>query len=232
MQNRQGTVLETLRRAQRFLDDHTALLEAVNTSTARQKLDAVVSQLATHATEQGGGARESKGETAKQRRLRLTLRADHMRPIAAIAEENLPKSPELKALGMPKARLRGAALSADARAMADAAIPFAATFIEHGLPSSFIEDLRDAAQALDRSIDLRNRSRDRRAGATQGLVAAEKHGRRMLVLINSLVQPRLRANDRLLGEWNALRRLRRRAASTPPSDGTVPIDVGAPPVAA
>ena len=81
MQNRQGTVLETLRRAQRFLDDHTALLEAVNTSTARQKLDAVVSQLATHATEQGGGARESKGETAKQRRLRLTLRADHMRPI-------------------------------------------------------------------------------------------------------------------------------------------------------
>src|SRR5437870_11664073 len=107
MRSKQGSVLETLRRTQGFLDAHAPLLDEVNKSSSRRKLDDVAAQLAAHAVNQDGGSRGSKGETAKQRTLRLALRFNHMRPIAAVAKERLRDVPEFEALQMPPSNVVG-----------------------------------------------------------------------------------------------------------------------------
>src|SRR5437867_2726323 len=73
MQGRQEAVLESLRRIQRFLEDNGAMLDAVNQSGARKRLDQTVTQIGSHAVAQVAGRRAAEGETAKQRTLRLAL---------------------------------------------------------------------------------------------------------------------------------------------------------------
>jgi hypothetical protein len=212
MRIRQGAVLETLRRVQRFLDDNAAILDSVNKSGARKNLNAVAAQIGAHAVDQDGGVRGSKGETARKKRLSMQLRFDHMRPIAEVAKQNLRDAPEFKSLGLPRYTLRNARLTAAARAMADAATPHVSVFIDHGLQATFIDDLRAAADGLDGAIDTANRSRGKRQGATKALTAMESQGRSMIKLLDSLVRPKLGSNDQLLGEWDAAKRVNRRLA--------------------
>ena len=49
MQGRQEVVLGTLRQIQRFLEDNGALLDVVNQSGARKRLDQTVTQIGSHA---------------------------------------------------------------------------------------------------------------------------------------------------------------------------------------
>src|SRR5947207_7943150 len=71
MRSKQGSVLETLRRSQNFLDAHVPLLDSINKLNSRRILDDVVEKLATYAVVQDGSTRSGKGETKKQRTLRL-----------------------------------------------------------------------------------------------------------------------------------------------------------------
>src|SRR6266550_1598364 len=134
MRSKQGSVLDTLQRSQEFLDAQVPLLDDVNTSSARRNLDEVAAQLAAHAVNQDGGSRGSKGETAKQRTLRLALRFNHMRPIAVVAKERLRDVPEFEALQMPRSNVVGQKLVAAAGGMADAAERHAEALIDGGVP--------------------------------------------------------------------------------------------------
>src|SRR5881392_4025123 len=78
MQARQSWVLDALRRTQDFLIANSELLATVNESSARQILDEIVEQLATHAVSQNGSARGGIGETARQRSVCADLRFSHM----------------------------------------------------------------------------------------------------------------------------------------------------------
>jgi hypothetical protein len=82
-------VLDALQRAQGFLDENGTVLTGLDLTTARNRLDDVVASFTTHALNQDVGARGAKGETEKQRQLRITIRRDQMRPIAIIARQNL-----------------------------------------------------------------------------------------------------------------------------------------------
>ena len=54
MQTSQGTVLQSLRVVQQFLDQHTDRLAAVNQTGARKKLDDTINELTNHAATQTG----------------------------------------------------------------------------------------------------------------------------------------------------------------------------------
>ena len=202
-------VLETLRRMQRFLDDNDTTLGAVNHSRARLRLDERVAQIEAHAIAQVAGRRTSEGETEKQRSLRLALRFDHMRPIAVIAGEKLREQPEFKLLRLPRWKVRGPALTAAARDMANAAEQYLDLFVDEGLPPEFVAELRRAVDRLDESIDLRGQSRGQRAGATAGLKAETKRARALIRVLDSLVRPKLGTNDELLREWQVACHIRR-----------------------
>jgi hypothetical protein len=220
----QNAVLAALKRVQLFLDEYAAVLAVlVDLTAARKRLDDVVASFAEHAYNQDAGNRGAKGESAKQRQLRLNLRAQQMDPIALIARKNLRTTPEFAALQMPKPTVSGQAFIASAKAMADAATVHKDTFNEHGLPATFLDDFKAAITKLDRSINDREQSYNRRLAATKGLDTKEKQGRLVLSVLDSLVEPALADNDALLRGWQGARQIRRRpgpTTSNPATPGT------------
>lgn len=204
MKYRQGRVLEALRSVQVFLDTHGEALDAINASGARKHVDEIVAELQAQAVQQDGGRRKVLGETAKQRELRLAVR-QAMRPLAEVAGASLREAPEFAEFRMPAARVRGMAMVAAAHAMANAAMGYTEVFIEAGLPAGFIEQLRTASERLAASYDQRRASHTVSVGATQGLVNAERRGRRALRILDTLVVPALGTDDGLLRAWRSAR---------------------------
>ena len=204
MRYQQNAVLTSLRRAQQFFDDNSAKLGAIN-PTAVKELGAVIEELSTLAVSQESGARGSKGETSRNRSLRVALREDHMAPIAAVAKYKLPTVPEFAALTLPPATLSAQSLVASATAMADAATPHLQTFVDNGLSTTFLDDLRAAAKAVNDSIVERGNQQGRRNGATAGLAAAEKRGRAILRVLNALVLAQVRDDAQLRRQWTTAR---------------------------
>ena len=62
MKSRQGSVLETLRRIQGFLDTADARFTSINASSLRQNIDDTVTRLTASAVDQEGGFRGSLGD--------------------------------------------------------------------------------------------------------------------------------------------------------------------------
>jgi hypothetical protein len=224
MNNQQSHVLETLRQVQVFLDANAAVV-GPTIASSRRSLDDVVTQLAAHATAQESGTIGGRGESARQRALRSSLRQDHMRPIAEVAKQKLRDVPEFHALTMPPSNATSAQLVARASAMADAAQSHEQVFKDVGLSDDFIPSLRSTAGDVSKSIDDRKQHTGKRSGATAGLSAEEKRGRSMLRLIDAIVVPRLGSNDALLAEWRSAKRVSRKLG---PVAGTI---VAAPPTA-
>ena len=221
MRTNQSTVLEALRRSQEFLDANPELLEEVNKSNARRKLDAVTAQLATYGVSQDGSARASSGETAKQRSLAADLRIHHMRPIARIARRLLSGRPEFESLRLPPVNIGALKLVAKAGGMAEAAAPHAELLMAEGLGPKFLDELQAARTALSESLTGRDSHRRNRVGSTKGLSEEEKNGRMILSVLDSAVRKRLKLNAPLLAEWNMARQPRRVSR---PASGTTPVD--------
>jgi hypothetical protein len=231
MKSLQNAVLAALKRVQLFLDEYAAVLAAVvDLTAARKRLDAVVASFTDHAYTQDASDRGVKGETATQRQLRVKLRGERMAPIALIARKNLRTTPEFAALQMPKPRVSGHAFIACAKAMAHAATTHKDTFIEHGLPSTFLDDFQSSVTTLESSMSDREQSYNRRLSATEGLDAEEKHGRLVLSVLDKLVEPALADNDALLRGWEGARLIRRRtgpAATAPEAPTTTGAEASA-----
>lgn len=223
MKDRQNAVLDALERAKQFLDENAALLTGVDLTAGRQRLDTVLTSFSTHAFDQDAGTRGAKGETGKQRQLRIKLRTEQMEPIALIARRNLRAVPEFAALQMPRPSVHGKAFLASAKGMADAATIHRDTMVAHGLPSTFLDDFNAAIAKLDGSLSNREKNRTRRVSATKGLGQEEKNGRTVLSILDALVQQGLGGNEPLLRGWQGARLIRARpGAGTPAttSEGT------------
>ena len=210
MKYTQGSILETLRRVQGFLDTNNTVLAAVNQSGARTQLDDAVKAITTNVVNQRAGIVNAIGETAKQRKLRLTLRIHYMRPIARVAKRMLGVQPELSMLRMPPEDLGPTDLVGCARGMADAAEPHSTTLIAGGLKPGFVAQLLDAAKAVEDSLVDRSKSRGRRAGATGGLTKHEKAGREELKVLDALIVPEISGNAELLSEWRSIKKIGRK----------------------
>jgi hypothetical protein len=221
---RQNAALDALQRAKAFLDEHFALLTGlVDLTGARRRLDEVVASFTAHALDQDVGDRGAKGETAKQRQLRVNLRRLQMEPISLIARRNLSNTPEFASLRMPKPSVNGPALVASARGLADAAVIHQETLVAHGLPSNFIDVLTAAIVKLEESLSEREKNRTRRIGATKGLDVEEKQGRTVLSVLDALMDQALSDNEPLLRAWQGARHIRRRSgpATAPAAAPTV-----------
>lgn len=222
MLDRQNAVLDALQRAQRFFDENGVLFAAVDLAAARKRLDDVVASFVTHAFDQDAGLRSAKGETAKQRQLRVKLRRQQMRPIAVVARRNLQNTPEFVALQLPKPTLTGQAFVASAKGMADAAAMHKDTLLANGLPSTFLDDFNAGLAKVESSLSGRDTSQRRRLGATTGLSVEERNGRAVLNVLEAIVEQTLTGNEPALRNWQAARHVRRRkgAVSSAPQTST------------
>ena len=203
---RTGNVLQALRGVQKFIDDHAAELGDVATSGAKQKLDAQVAALAAHSENQSGSTLEMRGATQKQYSMRDVLRRDHMAPIASIARADLPSTPELRPLRMPRGRPTTENLHSAATGMAQAAEPYADVFIAAGRPVDFIARLRAAADVMVGAVDTRTEKRGTRRGATRGLKGVAGDAMRTVQVLNTFLKGVLKDRPDLLAAWNSVRR--------------------------
>jgi hypothetical protein len=206
MQTRQGNTLQALRGVQAFLDAHAETLTTVAACGARKTLDTQIEEVSAHVMAQSGSHLASQGATQKQYALRQALLADHMAPIARIAAADLPLTPELHPLKMPKGRPSTEKLGAAAKGMADAAEPYAGVFVSAGLPQDFTKQLRAAADAMLVPIDARTQSRGSRQGATKGLKNAMLMASKTVRVLDAFVRRALKDDPALLASWDAVRR--------------------------
>jgi len=208
MQTRQGSMLQSLRNVEAFLDNHADVLGTVVQSGTRQKLADAIASLSTHVSGQAGSSLASRGATQKHYALRRALIRDHMSHVARIAAADLPRTPELVPLRMPPQNLPAEKLAAAAYGMADAAKPFVTVFTAAGLQADFIEQLVAAADALTMSLDDRAQKRSAQRGATTGLKAKLSAGRKIVHVLDAFVQSALKDDPSLLSAWNGAKRVR------------------------
>jgi hypothetical protein len=146
--------LLALRRVLEFLDPNADKLSVVPNSGARKKLDAPVEALNLRVLTQTESDLTSQGATQKQHALRHTPVYDHMAPISRIARAELPDTPELHPLRMPKGRLSIERLYAAAIGMAKAAA-------EEVIVTK--EDVRELASTVAEQVKSCTSCKNRRA---------------------------------------------------------------------
>ena len=155
MQLQQGNMLAALEDAKTFLGVNVADVgDAVNDAT-KKLLDDSIGELSAHAADQNAHTRAGAGALNRQRLQREALIRDHMAPIAKIAILELPNVPDIIKLTLPKSRVSLQQLLVLADGMANAATPYAATFIAAGCKTDFIASLKTAVQ------DIRTAATDR-----------------------------------------------------------------------
>lgn len=207
MMSRQNAVFEAARNSRRFCAENEAALKSVDMSVACKRLDDVIASFTIHAYDQDAHNRSAKGETEKQRQIRLTLRRQQMTPIAEIARRNLSTVPEFKELQLPPRSAKGGAFLASAQAMVDAALKYKDALLERGLPADSFDQFQGLLTTFAASVADREQNRNQRMGATKGLAFEEKEARSVLKVLDALVRRALGGNAALLGAWDAARRI-------------------------
>src|SRR5437879_5666935 len=207
MQTAQGTMLQSLRAVQGFLEQHADQLTGVVQTGARKRLDDAILALEGLVSDQTGSALASKGLTRKQRAQRMALLRDHMRSISRIAKADLPATPQFAPLRMPRGKPTLERLAAAAAGMAQVAEPFADIFVKAGMPADFIAQLNTAAADMVGSLSTRTQTRGRGAGATAGLKGKLSEGRKIVHILDAFVQSALKDDPSLVASWNLVKRV-------------------------
>ena len=148
MRTRGGRTFQSLRAVKAFLDSHTDELPGVANTGARKRLDEAIAALGDHVATQDGSDLARAGRNEEAVRLASSMLRHHMAAIARVAKADLPLSPALEPLRIPKRKPTTERLAAAAYGMAKAADPFSDIFIAAGLPDDFMRRLTDAADAL------------------------------------------------------------------------------------
>jgi hypothetical protein len=198
---------EAFRRGQHFLDAHSDVFAAVNSSSARTQLDEALTKYDTAVNVQLVRGRDVRGEMQNQQVLERDLRDRHMTPVTLFARGQLAGVPNFAALTPSAAHLKAGRLVTAALAMAEAAKPLAAQFTAAAFPESFIQELTDAAKALQGAIDLRRRKVADRGNAGSAVEKSLGEARNAFYMIAATVSRIVPRDTPLYGEWLAVRRV-------------------------
>jgi hypothetical protein len=229
MQTKQFHVGQSLRQVQQFLAVHAVAVPAAVASGAKQRLDAAVAELDRAAIEQGGLTRARRGEVQRRLELERTLIRKYVTPLAKFARASLRGAPAFASLTPSARALRRERLVQTALVMATAADEHADALRAGEFPADFVEQLRSAATAVQRSFDAGVSGRVRRTGVTNELSTALANGRRAVAALDALVGHTIVGDEALEAEWRSAKRVRRRAntADDSAAEETAPAVAGA-----
>jgi hypothetical protein len=175
--------------------------------TQVEALKGVVIRLSDHATAQDTQYAQtlliSKDEIDKRREV---LR-HRMAPIAQVGRALRGTVPGIGVLTMPKANAPTAEIITAAAVMSQKAEIYKDVLVENGLPADFIEQLKQASDALKASVDGRGLARASMVAATRGVKSEVALGRRVVAIIDAVVTGLLRSNPTKLAEWEQLKRV-------------------------
>lgn len=225
MQRGQYHVGQSLRQVQQFLAEHATTVPSAVASAAKQELDTAVAALDQAATEQGRLTRAVRGEVERREWLERTLLRKYVTPLAKFARASLRGVPEFAALTPAASAFERERLVRTAQAMAVAADPHVDRLRAAAFPADFLDQLRAAAAAVQRSFDAGLAGRVRRTGVTKEIREVLASGRRAVATLDALVGHTILGNEALEREWRSAKRVRRNgtagAESTSAVAGTI-----------
>jgi hypothetical protein len=214
MKGRQGREIRTLNECQRFLDRHPEVAAEINASGSRAELDAAVRDAARSAVQQQTSVGQRRAQSGAAKAARRKLR-QAMRQVAEVAKSRYRNATEFEALFMPPSGIGFLRLIATARSMANVSEPLAHVFIASGLRSTFANDIRARADALEAAAVRSQSAVGERSGATEGIGVAIKQGRRAIAVIDSLLVPTLDESSDILAEWKQAKRIAAKPGPSP-----------------
>lgn len=203
----EARVTQAFRSVEGWADAHIALIPPEAAGQV-EVLRGVNQRLAQCVIDQEHEGRAHSGGTVTVQQLRLELRRDHLVPIAAMARSVVTVTPELAiALRVPIPKADDTKLLASANAIAKFSDAHKDVLLQHGLPASFVEDLRAAAAALQAALNERRQIMSRRVGATTSIGAELKMGRLVVLSLDIAFTRVLRTQPGLLAEWRNAKRV-------------------------
>ena len=200
-------VSQAFRSVEGWADSHMDLIPPEAAGQV-EVLRGVNQRLAQCVIDQEHESRARIGGTVTVQQLRVELRQYHLVPIAAMARSVVTVTPELAAaLRVPQPTADDAKLLASANAIAKIGEEHKEVLVQHGLPASFVDDLRKAADALQAAMDERRQTTSRRVGATSAIAAELKMGRLVVLSLDIALTRALRTQPGLLAAWRNAKRV-------------------------
>lgn len=233
MQTRTKRGLQTLVRAQRFLNGREISVALGDLKPHVEALAALVTRLEEHATEQDSRDRSARNATEAKRALATTLRQEYLRPIEQVARGLFPNDATLRGTFKLPLKRDDVGLLQTARGVAERAAEHQAHFVEKGLAPDFVERLRKVTTAFSDALGVRGLAIGRRSAASAGMLQELARGRDLIRLLDTMLVPRLRSQSDQLAEWRSITRFMRRGAAdvVPVDGGPAAPTAGTPPVA-
>lgn len=206
MNRKQSVKTQTFRRVQQFGDQYTSqFAPASPIGQAFAKLATIVDAFMQDAAAQHTRAREGR-EKYGATRTALLFQLKAITRTARVVAQSRPELPGFdERFRMPGGR-RSAVLLAAAQGVLAEAEPFAAQFIAHGLPDTFIADLRKAVADCDTASNLREAGKLARASAQAGLVQAAADATATIKAIDVIVRYQFAHDAEMQSAWTRAKR--------------------------
>jgi hypothetical protein len=183
-------------------------------------INAIVSQLNAHVTQQASGAGSAKQATATRNEAREELRRDMeamSRTARAMSETITGLDDKFR---LPRSRVGDQIVIGLARAFAADAVPLRDEFIRHEMPANFLEDLNADITAFEQAVNEQNVNVEKRVAATAAIEDAIENGMRAVRRLDAIVRNKFENDAATLAAWTRAshteRSPRRTAKPQPP----------------
>jgi len=218
MNDSQNRKRETIVRVRDFGSDHASDFAATSlanqmftqVATAVTKLDGLAASQASGAPREGTSTRDDAREELRRR----------MEAISRTARAIAIDTPGLEEKFREPRGENDQILLAAARAFATDAVPFAAQFVAHELPATFIDDLKASIAKLEAAIGNQSGAIGDRVGAGAGIAAILEEAMIALRKLDPIIRNKYANDPATLAEWTSashIERAPKRKAESPPS---------------
>ena len=200
MNTRQVSDLETLRLAQRFIDDHAAELPTVHTGPVRAELDALIRKIDQHAATQERRRLEVQELASIRDMLHRELRAE-MAQVVTLARGAKATMPSIQDIKMPAVECSDIELDLAAGGVSLSASRYRDEFVRLGSPADFIEQLDTLAAKLRRVVGKRAVAIAERKGITETLPEDFRRAWTLVAMLGKLIEQNTPKRAALRGDW-------------------------------
>jgi hypothetical protein len=171
-------------------------------------LATAVRQLNGRVTSEASGSSAAREGVLSKKAARAALR-EALETIAKTARALALDTPALNGKFRLPSRQSDYELATTARMYVAEAAPLAGSFVSHGLPSTFMSDLRARLDAFERAAQEHFAARETRVIARAGIDSAMKAALSALQRLDAIVPNRLRNEPELRAAWTNARRVMR-----------------------
>ena len=184
------------------------------------QLEAIVTELESHAAAQSSGASAAREGTSVRAAARAALRED-MEAISRTARAMAIDSPGLEdRFRVPPGNSNDQALINAARAFLTDAAPLSNAFTHHELPATFLADLEADINRFEAAVNNQSRGTETRVTATAAIDAAIERGIETVRRLDAIVQNKFRDDPARLAAWQSASHTERAPRSSPPTPST------------